>query len=186
MENWIDSQVAFSGRVFSVRTGTVCLDDGSNARRDVVEHGGGVAIVPIMDDSVVLIRQFRVSIGREIIEIPAGRLEANESPESCADREIQEELGCRAERLVLAHSYYSSVGFTNERMFVYLGFDLVEAERHLEWDERIQIIRLPISEVEVKLTRGDFEDSKTIVGLYALLSYLKKKDSTRLKTPVLT
>jgi ADP-ribose pyrophosphatase len=184
METWIDSQVVFSGRVFSVRTGSVCLDDGSNARRDIVEHGGGVAIVPIIGDSVILIRQFRVSIGREIIEIPAGRLEVDESPESCAYREIQEELGYRAERLVLAHSYYSSVGFTNERMFVYLGFDLRETQGHPEWDERIQIMRLPITEVKVRLIRGDFEDSKTIIGLYAMLSYLKE-DATGPKNPTL-
>ena len=173
MENWIDSQVVFSGRVFSVRTGNVGLDDGNIARRDVVEHGGGVAIVPIIGDNIILIRQFRVSIGREIVEIPAGRLEINEAPESCADREIQEELGYRAERLVLAHSYYSSVGFTNERMYVYIGFDLRETERRPEWDERIQMVRLPITEVETKLHSGEFEDSKTIIGLYATLSYLK-------------
>ncbi len=174
MEKWIDSQVVFSGRVFSVRTGNVCLDDNSVARRDIVEHGGGVAIVPIIDDNVILIRQFRVSIGREIIEIPAGRLEINEPPEVCAYREVQEELGYCAERLVLAHSYYSSVGFTNERMYVYLGFDLRPTQRQLEWDERIQMIRLPIADVDSKLHRGEFDDSKTIIGLYAMLSYLKE------------
>ena len=75
---------------------------------------------------------------------------------------------------MLAHSYYSSVGFTNERMYVYLGFDLRETQRQLEWDERIQIVRLPIADVETKLHRGEFEDSKTIIGLYAMLSYLKE------------
>ena len=174
METWIDSQVVFSGRVFSVRTGNVCLDDSNIARRDIVEHSGGVAIVPIIDNNVIFIRQFRVSIGREIIEIPAGRLEINETPESCAYREIQEELGYCAERLELAHSYYSSVGFTNERMYVYLGLDLRETKRQLEWDERIQMIRLPITDVETKLRGGEFEDSKTIIGLYAMLSYLKE------------
>jgi ADP-ribose pyrophosphatase len=173
VETWIDSQVVFSGRVFSVRTGSVCLDDGSNTRRDIVEHGGGVAIVPMIDNSAILIQQFRISIGREIVEIPAGRLEINETPESCAYREIEEELGYRAGKLVLAHSYYSSVGFTNERMYVYLGFDLCETKKRPEWDERIQIIRLPIPDVEKKLRCGEFEDSKTIIGLYAMLSYLK-------------
>lgn len=177
METWIDSKVVFSGRIFSVRTGLVSLDDGSNTQRDIVEHAGGVAIVPIIGNEIVLIRQFRVSIGREIVELPAGRLENGEAPESCAIREMEEELGYRAEKLVLAHSYYSSVGFTTERMYVYLGFDLRETKKKPEWDERIQIVKFPISEIESKLLHGEFEDSKTIIGLYAMLLYLKENKS---------
>ena len=176
METWVDSEIVFSGRVFSVRTGTVCLDDRSNAQRDVVEHSGGVAVVPIIDNEIALIRQFRISIGREIIELPAGRLENGETPENCARREIEEELGYRAEKLVLAHSYYSSVGFTNERMYVYLGLNLKETKKRPEWDERIQMVRLPVSEIFPKLLRGEFEDSKTIIGLYAMLGYLSRKE----------
>jgi len=175
MENWIDSRIAFSGKIFQVRTGNVSLQDGSNAQRDIVDHSGGVAIVPIIGDEVVLIRQFRISIGREIIELPAGKLEQDEKPEVCARRELEEEIGFKVGRLVLAQSYYSSVGFTNERMYVYLGFDLEETEKKLEWDEYIQVIRLPISEVKSKLFRGEFEDSKTIIGLSSMLIYLENE-----------
>jgi ADP-ribose pyrophosphatase len=172
VETWVENRVAFSGSIFSVRTGTVCLDDGSHRRRDIVDHVGGVAIVPIVQDRVVLVRQFRLSIGREIIEIPAGRLEDNESPETCAQREIEEEAGYRAKNLVLVHSYYSSVGFTNERMYIYLAYNLDETSGRPEQDERIQIVRLPITDVEAKLRRHEFEDSKTIIGLYAALAFL--------------
>ncbi len=174
MENWIDSRIAFSGKIFQVRTGKVSLQDGSNAQRDVVDHSGGVAIVPIIGDEIVLIRQFRISIGREIIELPAGKLEQDEKPETCAQRELEEEIGFQAGKLVLAQSYYSSVGFTNERMYIYLGLDLEETEKKLEWDEYIQTIRLPISEVKSKLFRGEFEDSKTIIGLSSMLMYLER------------
>ncbi len=175
METWIKNSTIFSGNIFSVSTGSVMLDDGSSAQRDIVEHNGGVAIVPIINDEIILIRQFRVSIGREIVEIPAGRLENNDTPESCAYREMEEEIGFNAGRLMLVHSYYSSVGFTTERMYVYLAFELNETQKKPEWDERIQIVKCPIPEVKAKLRRGEFEDSKTIIGLYAMLLYLNDK-----------
>lgn len=173
METWIDSNIAFSGKIFTVRTGTVRLDDGRTAQRDVVENPGGVGIVPVLNDEVILVRQFRIAINREIVEIPAGRLEEGETPESCAGRELQEEIGYRAGKLILASSYYSSAGFSNERMYLFLGLDLDEVALRPEWDERIQIVRIPIAEIEPKLRSGEFEDAKTIIGLYALLSYLE-------------
>jgi ADP-ribose pyrophosphatase len=179
METWIDKQIVFSGKVFSVVSGKVRLDDGNETRRDVVGHNGGTALVPILGDKIVLIRKFRISIGRELLELPAGRLEIDETPENCARREIEEELGLRADRLVLVHTYYSSVGFTNERMYIYLALDLQEVEKHLEWDERIQIVRVPIAEIESKVRNGEFEDSKTIIGLYAALAYMGLNNKTQ-------
>lgn len=174
METWIDKQTAFNGKIFSVATGAVRLDDGSTARRDIVEHHGGAALVPILGDEIILTRQFRISIERELLELPAGRLEVGETPEECARREIEEELGYRPGKMVLAHSYYSSVGFTNERMYIYLALDLQEVEKNLEWDERIQMVRLPLAEIKTKLRNGEIEDSKTIIGLYAALGYLRQ------------
>jgi ADP-ribose pyrophosphatase len=173
MESWIDRKTVFSGKVFTVASGRVRLDDGSHAQRDVVDHAGGVGIVPILGNDVALIRQFRIAIGREIIEIPAGRLEQGEDPETCACRELEEELGLQIGKLVLAHAYYSTVGFSNERMYVYIASELQETAKNLEWDERIQLVRMPVVEVETRLNKGEFEDSKTIIGLYALLRYLK-------------
>lgn len=175
MEKWIDRRSVFSGKIFSVTTGRVRLDDGSETRRDIVEHYGGSALVPILGNEIVLIRQFRISIGRDLLELPAGRLEIGETPESCAAREIEEELGLHAGRLVLIHTYYSSVGFTNERMYIYLALDLQKVDRKLEWDERIRTVQVPIAEIESKVRNGEFEDSKTIIGLYAALAYLGKK-----------
>ena len=178
MEKWIDSKTCFSGKIFSVKTGLVVLEDGSEAQRDIVEHHGGVAVVPVIGDDVALIKQFRISIGREIVEIPAGKLENGEVPEDCARRELEEELGYRANDLILAHSYYSSVGFTNEPMHIYLAVELNESKQKPDWDERIQILKYPIREIENKLINNEFEDSKTIIGLYAMLRYLQKPDTS--------
>lgn len=174
MENWINRKKQYAGKIFSLLVGEVRLDDGNIAGREIIEHSGGVAIVPVLNDSVILIRQFRISIEREIIELPAGRLEDGESPEICASRELEEELGYQAGEIILATSYFSSVGFTNERMYIFLAFDLKEVEKKLEWDERIEIIKVPMSEIENKLSSNEFEDSKTIIGLRELMAYLKK------------
>jgi len=178
METWIDSEYKHRGRVISLRVGNVRLDDESIATREVVEHSGGVAIAPIRGDTVILVRQFRISVGRQVLELPAGRLEDQESPTECAQRELEEELGYRAGQLVLAASYYSSVGFTNERMHVFLGLDLEKTKEKPEWDERIQPVEIPIKEIDTMLSNNEFEDSKTIIGLYALTSYLKRHPET--------
>ena len=172
METWIRREQRFRGRVVSLWAGEVRLDDGTTVEREVVEHSGGVAVVPALDDSVILIRQFRIAVAREMLELPAGRLEEGEAPEACARRELEEEVGYRAGRMVPAASYYSSVGFTNERMFVFLAFQLEMAEERPEADERIHKVIIPVEEVERKLANREFEDSKTIIGLRELLAYL--------------
>ena len=173
METWIDSELKYEGKIVSLRVGSVRLDNGGVATREVIEHPGGVAVVPVVNRTVILVRQFRISIGREIVELPAGRLEAQESPRECARRELEEELGYRARELIWMASYYSSVGFTNERMHIFLGLDLERVAERPEWDERVQAVELPIGDIETRLLNGEFEDSKTIIGLYELMSYLR-------------
>lgn len=173
METWIDTEREYIGKFLSLRVGHVRLGDGSIATREVIEHPGSVAIVPVRGDSLLLVRQFRISIGREIVELPAGRMEAQESPAASARRELEEELGYRARRLVPMTSYYSSVGFTNEILHIFLGFDLEKTQQRPEWDERITLVEVPISEIETRLSNNEFEDSKTLIGLYKAMSYLR-------------
>ena len=174
METWIQTDQKYSGNILSLRVGTVRLDDGNLAKREVVDHPGGAAVVPLDGDEVLLVRQFRVSIGKEVIELPAGRLHEREKPEACAARELEEELGYRADQLVLAASYYSSVGFTNERMYIYLAFGLKETTRKPEADERIVMVRMPIISIKKGLAENGFDDAKTLIGLHSLMCYLKE------------
>ena len=171
MEKWIHKEEKYKGKIFSLLSGEVQLDNGELVIRDIIHHKGGVAIVPIWDNSVVLINQFRISIEREILELPAGRLEGNDTPEACARRELEEEIGFRAGQLFLATSYYSSVGFTDERMHIFFAFQLEKVAIRLEPDERVKAIYIPIIDVRKKLENNEFEDSKTIIGLRALLAH---------------
>ena len=109
METWLNPKMVFEGKIFSVKVGEVRLDDGSLARREIVLHRGGVGIVPILNDEVLLVRQFRIAIGRPILEIPAGRLEEGEEPEHRAKVELEEEIGYRPGRLVYVASCYLSL-----------------------------------------------------------------------------
>jgi len=150
------------------------LDTGEVATREYIRHSGGVGIVPVIDDNVILIRQFRISIERELIELPAGRLEPNEKPMSCAARELEEEIGYRAKKLIPIASYFASVGNSNERMYLFLALDLEKTKRRLEFDERIREVIMPLETIKEKLAKQEFEDSKTIIGLREALAYLDR------------
>jgi ADP-ribose pyrophosphatase len=175
MEKWAEREEKYSGKIFSLLSGKVQLDNGELVTRDIIHHNGGVAIVPVAGESVVLINQFRISIEREILELPAGRLEENETPEACARRELEEEIGFKAGKMSLLASYYSSVGFTDEKMYVFLASQLHKVAERPEPDERIKAIYIPVADLNGKLENNEFEDSKTIIGLRALLANLQAK-----------
>ena len=174
MEKWIKQEEIHKGRIFSLWGGQVELDNGEVAVREYIRHSGGVGIVPVVDGNIILIRQFRISIERELIELPAGRLEPNENPLGCASRELEEEIGYRAGKLIRLSSYFASVGNSNERMYLYLALDLEKTERHLEDDERIREVIMSLETVKEKLAKQEFEDSKTIIGLREALAYFER------------
>ena len=153
------------------------MDNGDRAVREYIRHPGGVAIVPVIDHSVILIRQFRIAIERELIELPAGRLEPNEEPADCARRELEEEIGYRARDLIPLAAYFSSVGFTNERMHIFLALGLEKTKRQLEADERILEVMMPMETIKEKLDAQAFEDAKTVIGLREFFAYLERNQT---------
>jgi ADP-ribose pyrophosphatase len=173
MEKWITKKEIHKGKIFSLWGGEAALDNGDVVVREYTSHPGGVAIVPVVENRVILIRQFRISIERELIELPAGRLEPNEDPASCARRELEEEIGYRAGQLIPLASYFSSVGFTDERMHIFLAPDPEKTAPRLETDERIREVAFPVEALREKLTRQEFEDAKTIIGLREFLAHLE-------------
>jgi len=170
MEKWVKSDILYKGKVVSLRVGEVSLDDGSRVKREVIEHSEGVAIVPVLGESILFVEQFRIAIARNLIEIPAGQVEPGESPEECAIRELEEEIGYKAESIVERAAYYSSVGYTNEKVHVFIARGLKKTKPMPEHDEKITIKKIPIKEVEEMLMQSKFEDSKTIIGLREFFS----------------
>lgn len=174
METWQERAEVFSGPIFRVVTGTARLDDGQLARRDVVEHRGGVGVVPIQAGKVLLVRQFRLAAGRELLELPAGLREPGEAPATTAARELAEELGYAAGRLIPLATYHTSPGFTDEATELFLALDLVPAQGAQDWDERLFPEERALEELPAALAAGEFLDGKTLVGLYAALAWLER------------
>src|SRR5699024_1884075 len=124
-ERRIKSERKFSGRIIQLRYDTVELPDGRISHREEVEHPGGVGIVPVTSDKkILLVKQFRAGPQEPLLEIPAGKLEAGEDPKVCGMRELEEETGFRCGNCKLLSVFYSSPGFTDEKIYVYLATEL--------------------------------------------------------------
>jgi ADP-ribose pyrophosphatase len=117
------------------------------------------------DGRVALVRQYRHPARRELLEIPAGRIEAGETPAACAAREIEQEIGFRAGRLEKLAEFYSTPGFCEEKLYVYLATELAPCAQQLDHDELIEIVYLPFAEAVKMAERGEIEDSKTVIAL---------------------
>lgn len=170
METWIKREVVYHGRIFTVEAGQAALDDGTQVPREMVRHDGGVAVVPLLGDDVLLVRQFRIVVEQSLLELPAGRREGDEDPALRAALELEEEVGYNAGALRLLARYYSSAGFTDEQMHIYLATELTAVPRRPEFDERIEVVPVPLADLPRLLDENAFADAKTIIGLRALLA----------------
>ena len=167
----LSTERLYAGRIVSLRLDTVRLDDGTVTKREIVEHGEAVAIVPIDGaGQVLLVRQYRKPIEQALLEIPAGGVDADEDAATCAGRELQEETGYRAGKLQRLGGFFSSPGFTSEYLHVYLATDLVPSSLSADDDEAIELVRLPVAQALAMIVSGEICDAKTIIGLLLLRS----------------
>ena len=136
--------------------------------RVVVRHPGAVVVVPMISDEVILIRQRRVAVSKDLLELPAGKLE-DETPEESARRECAEEIGYVPGTLVRLHVFYSTPGFSDEQMWLFLAEDLEPVEKRPQGteEEQAEIVQIPLQEALAAVERGEIEDAKSIVGIYA-------------------
>ena len=156
-----------------LRIDTLRHASGNERDAEVVEHRGGVTIVAFdLDGLLLLVRQYRHATGRELLELPAGTIDAGESPEVCAERELQEETGYRPGHMERLGGFYSAPGYCDEYLHVFLCQDLIESR--LEGDEEaIHVERLPLDEVLRRISAGAIEDAKTAAALFL---YLRREE----------
>ena len=171
-EEKIRSNLIYSGKIFNVYRDEVMLPNGKLAYREAVDHNGAVAIVPLDKDEVILIRQFRYSTGEEILEIPAGTLNKGEDPESCARRELEEEIGYTAGKIKKMTEFFLAPGYSNELLHLFIAWDLSQSSQILDGDEFVQIERYPRENVIELVMNRKVRDAKTIIGLYMLTDYM--------------
>ena len=157
----------YEGKILHVEKWQVTCPNGHAAPREIVVHNGAAAVVPVYEDgTTLLVRQHRVSVDRVTLEIPAGKLDsANEDPLECAIRELREETGLKAEKMTLLTSVLTTPGFCTEKIGIYLAQGLTEGDMHLDEDEFLNVVRMPLSEAIDMIMRGEIRDGKTICGL---------------------
>lgn len=169
-EKRISSETVFDGRLVRVRVDRVELPSGRIGTREVVEHPGAVAILPVMNDGrLVLVRQFRYAVGRELLEAPAGTREPGEDPRDTAIRELREEVGLEADSVEPLVRFLISPGWCNEELIAYRATGLRDVGAEPELDEEIEIVRVTPDEVPGLIASGEIGDAKTITSIFAHL-----------------
>ena len=169
----------YTGRIVNLDLDTVRFPDGSTGRLEMLRHPGASAVVPLLDPldaddpRVLLIRQFRHAADDFIWEIPAGRLDPGESPERCAERELEEETGMRAGRLERLTTIYTTPGFTDERIHLFLGTKLEPGAERREADEFMEVEPRPWSEVLRMVKDGRIIDGKSLVSLMFVQCFMR-------------
>lgn len=164
-----DEKTVYEGLIFDVNRLSVTLPNGCDAERDVVRHPGAVAVIAVTDDArVCLVRQYRSALDRVTVEIPAGKLDPGEDPLDAARRELAEETGLEARSMALLVTIATSVGFSDERIGIYLATALTRGPNHPDPDEFLGVDFVPIEDFVDAVLDGLVEDAKTVVGALAL------------------
>jgi len=165
-ENKISSKIIYQGRLLDVRRDEVRLPNGTTSIREWIKHPGAVCIIPrLPDNKIALIRQYRYPLQQEMIELPAGKLDKNEIPENCAMRELEEEIGYRAEKLTFLTNIHPAIGFADEVMGLYLAENLVKTASNQDEDEFLELIPTPLEKAVKMVWDGVITDVKTIIGI---------------------
>ena len=164
-EQVLTEDVAWTGRIFNVDRLQVKLPDGRMAIRDVVRHPGAVAVVALTEEGqICLVRQYRTTLGRVTVEIPAGKLAPGEDPLACAERELKEETGFTAQKMAYLTTIATSAGFADELIHIYMATGLKLAESSPDADEFINVDLVDVGELVDAVLDGRIEDAKTVVG----------------------
>lgn len=176
-EETLSSRKVFEGRALKLRVDSVKLPNGRKTTREIVEHENCVAIVALDDaDNILLVKQFRKPVEKDLLEIPAGGIDPGETPEDAVRREMREETGFLPQKVAKLGGFYSSPGFCTEYLHLYLATDLVASPLQAEDSESISLVRVPLGQITGLIASGSICDAKSIAGLLAFLEYQRSAD----------
>ena len=171
-ETTLSSEEIFNGRVIRVTYDKVLLENGNTSTREVVHHHGGACILPVDEnENITMVRQYRYALAEEMWELPAGKLEKDEDPFEAAKRELAEECGLTADHFVDLGVVYPTVGYDSEKIYLWAATGLHNVNQHLDEDEFLDVVKMPLDEALRLVMDGTIKDSKTQIGIlkYAML-----------------
>lgn len=178
----LKSERKHDGKVFNLIVDEIEYESGNRAIREVADHPGGAVAVPLLDDgSLLLVRQYRYPLKKPLLELPAGKLSPGEDPMVCAARELEEETGYTARKLTKLTAIYTTPGFCNELLHIYLAEDVQKSSTGQQLEEgelSLTVERVPFQEAVRMVERGEIVDSKTICGILLADRHLKNKENT--------
>ncbi len=170
----LKSERVFEGKIFNIRIDEVQKPTGATMQIDVVEHSGAVTLIPMDEHNrILLVKQYRHAVGKILLELPAGTLDHNETPEDCAIRECREEIGMAPAKLMHLGGFYLAPGYSSEYSELYLATDLSPAPLPQDLDEDLVVEPLSIEEILNKISTGEIQDAKTLAGVLMLKQSLE-------------
>lgn len=172
-EKTISSERIYEGAILNLRKDKVVVKDNKTSSREIIEHMGGVVIAAVTEDGKVpIVKQYRKAASKAVLEVPAGKLEKDEDPEEAALRELKEETGYTAKSIKYINSFYSSIGYSEEVLHLYIAEDLTPGETDFDESEAIDIYEYTLDELLSMVMDGSIEDAKTIIAVFMLKSFL--------------
>lgn len=173
-EELIKSESVFKGKFINVAVDTVKMPDGRVTTRDCVRHPGAVAVLPIFEDgTVIMVDQYRHAPAKVFTEIPAGKVEAGQSIKETAHRELEEETGLVAGKLIWVGNYYPCIGYSDEIIDFFIALNCTKTQQHLDEDELLYAKKMRFTEVIEQCASGEQKDSKTLAGMLRIRNWWK-------------
>ena len=165
-EKTIKTKIVHKGTYLTLNSDKVLLPKGNTSTREWIKHPAAACCIPILPNGKIgIINQYRYAVKEQMIEIPAGKLNQNETPEKCALRELEEEIGYKAGKLTFLANIHPAIGFTDEKMWLYLAEDLIKTKKSLDADEFLSLFPTKLEEAVEMVWEGEITDVKTIIGI---------------------
>lgn len=175
LEKRVSSKSIYKGRILDLRVDEVLLENGEKALREVIDHDGACGVAAFDENGdLLMVKQYRYPIGKELLEIPAGKMEKGESPEQCALRELEEETGYRAKKLTPLGKMYPAAAYDGEVVYMFYAEELSKTTQHLDADEFLTVQRVKFSEAVRLVMQGEIPDSKTQIAVLKIKEMIKE------------
>lgn len=165
VETSLKKSYVYKGRILNLRVDDVILPDGKEAKREIIEHSGGAAVLVEKEDSVLFVKQYRYAFEKEVYEIPAGKLNLGEEPKVAARRELEEECGYKASDIKKLCSAYATPGYSTEIIHIFRADGITETQTHLDEDEFLTSEWIKKDRIKQMIANGEICDAKTLIAL---------------------